>query len=94
MIRDLIRRWLGVVQLPNENCAPEPHHSGGALLDSPAPKTTVQVVDATNGKVVVVHRHVYNPNGPDKHHHEIYIVPEGHDVGAAVIGAMTAAKFL
>lgn len=92
MIKNLVRKWLGLQS--HKEYAPEPSPPSVSITDSPAPKTTVQVIDAVNGKIVVVARYVYNPNGPDKHSHDVYIVPEGHDVGAAVIGAMTAAKLL
>ena len=96
MIKNLIRKWLGLPPIPSWACndPPAPIPPSVSLIESPAPKTTVQVIDATNGKVVVVARYAYNPNGPDKHSHDVYIVPEGQDVGAAVIGAMTAAKLL
>ena len=86
MIRNLVRRWLGIPPM----VAPLPVPMAPSLHMNPS-SIMVSVHDAVGGKVVQAS--VYNSHGPDAPLQPRF-VPDGDDLGAAMKAAYTDAKML
>lgn len=96
-MKNYIRRWLGLPIVPKAYAVGGmlPHSHPSDPLENhgmSTPRKTFEVVQATNGRIVVFTSHQSNPNGPDKFEKLIYIVPESGDVMDTVALALVAAN--
>jgi hypothetical protein len=89
MMKRWILRWLGLIPKGSDIAAAVP--SRGRLVDTPH-RNYFEIIEATNGKIVVYTQNQYDPNGPDCNDMEIYLVHDGDNLLDTIKKALVTAK--
>ena len=94
-IRNAFRRWLytGSEAVPAMTDHSNPFHvNAGAVGSGRYGRNMFEIIKAINGHIVVYTNYTFNPNGSDKSVTELFLVPEGGDLMAAITTAMVSSK--
>lgn len=92
-----IRRWLGLDPAQDE-CVKQPGlagtigGSGRTGLESDGVRNMFEIIEAENGRILVYNQNKFNPNGPDKNKHTIWIVQPEEDIMNTIKTAIVTAR--
>lgn len=81
-LRKFIREWLFDDSKERVNRVSAP--LGEVERDNRVLTKTFVVCEALNGSYIQFTKHKYNPNGPDDHRHEVYLVQPGESLIDAI----------